>query len=330
MFQTAGHRLYAPLPMLDPDDGVVVMGPEKGEEGYWTGCPGVLYEPTRRRFVLTYRQRRPRGHAELERGWRCAVAVSTDGISFEDVWAVEKTELDTQSMERLSVLPAPSGGYQLYLSYVAPADNRWQISLVESDRLDTFDVRKVEPLLTAETTGTEGVKDPYVIRIGPLVYLFASFAESKDFSAEERARAHATGDIYNVGVTRAATGVATSLDGRRFSWHGKVLDVGEGWDSYQVRLNSVVPIAGTYLGFYDGSAGAQENYEERCGLAVSHDLMTWRTLTPDEPWVVAPYATGSVRYVDALLVDGEWWIYFEVTRPDGAHELRVSRGHYQS
>jgi hypothetical protein len=318
------HRSYSPLPALNLSDSVVIRGPERGEPGYWSGCPGVLYEPARGRYVLTYRQRRPRGHEGGDRGWRCAIAVSDDGVEFDDIWTVDKTDLGAASMERMSLLPR-ADGYQLYLSYVDPADSRWRIDVVEAATVDAFDIRKAEPVLTADTTDSEGVKDPYVVQWGPVVYLYASFAKRREFSTDERARAHATADIYNVGVTTAGAGLATSLDGRTFSWRGEVLDTGDGWDRYQVRLNSIVPIAGAFLGFYDGAAVVDENYEERCGLAISHDLETWSTLTPDEPWVVAPHATGSVRYVDALVIDRQWHIYFEMTRPDGAHELRLCR-----
>jgi hypothetical protein len=100
--------------------------------------------------------------------------------------------------------------------------------------------------------------------------------------------------------------------------------VGRGWDRYQARLNSVVPIpGGGYAGFYDGSASHEENYEERCGVAVSADLFTWRRLSGERPWVTSPHRGGSVRYLDALVVGGRWWLYYEMTRADGAHELRV-------
>ena len=39
--------------------------------------------------------------------------------------------------------------------------------------------------------------------------------------------------------------------------------------------------------------------------------------------MTGPGPTGSIRYVDVAVRDGAWWLYHEVTRPDGAHELRV-------
>lgn len=303
---------------FDPTQGTLILTPELAEPGYWAGCAGVLREADR--FVLTYRERRPRG-ADQERGWRCAIAVSDDGEKFTDVWSVEKRELGTPSMERFSVVPF-EGGYRLYLSYVDPVDNRWRVDVIESATIEGFDLARRTPVLTAASTGTEGVKDPYVYRCGPVTYLFASFAAAGAFAAPD---AHGTADIYNVGVTTCPTGVATSLNGRDFTWQGEVLSVGSTWDSYQARLNSIVPVKGGYVGFYDGSSSAEENYEERCGIAVSGDLFTWKRLSGDTPWVTSPWGTGSVRYVDALIEGGEWWLYYELTRADGAHELRLAR-----
>lgn len=314
------NRSYTPLSPFDPTTGTVVLTPEKDESGYWAGCAGVLQDGDQ--FWLTYRQRRPRG-AETERGWRCAVATSKDGVAFTDVWSVHKDELKASSMERFSLTRTPEGVYQLFISYVDPADNRWRIDLLCADHPSRFDITIARPVLTAASTGTEGVKDPYVMRVGPVTYLFASYAAA--LSAERTADPHATGDIYNVGATTHPTGLATSLDGETFTWHGEILGVGSGWDRYQARINSVVPVTGGWIGFYDGSGSHHENYEERCGIAVSSDLFHWSRLSDNGPWVTSPHATGSVRYLDAHLREGQWWLYYEMTRPDGAHELRVLR-----
>lgn len=314
------NRMYFPLSAFDPMAGIVVLQPEKAEAGYWIGCPGVVRTGDGTTW-LTYRQRRPRG-AEAERGWRCTVAASDDGVTFKDVWSVHKDELGTSSMERFSLVPLDDGQYRLYLSYVDPVDRRWRIDSVVAEHPSKFDIASRKPVLTAATTGTEGVKDPYVMQVGPITYLFASFAAGLDDLDES---AHATQDIYNVGATTHPTGLAISTDGENFNWHGEVLSVGQDWDRYQARLNSIVPVVGGYIGFYDGSSSHQQNYEERCGIAYSADLLNWRSLTAEGPWVQSPHATGSVRYVDAFVADGEWWIYYEITRADQAHELRLIR-----
>jgi hypothetical protein len=314
------HRVYTPLPAFDATAGIVIMGPEKHEAGYWTGCPGVLREDSRTTW-LTYRQRRPRG-TQAERGWRCAVAISDDGLHFRDVWSVHKNDLGSSSMERFCLTQTADGKYRLYLSYVDPADSRWRIDSIEAQHPADFDIASRKPVLTAASTHTEGVKDPYVLQAGPVTYLFASFAAIRDGISSS---AHATGDIYNVGATTHPTGLAVSTDAENFAWTGEVLEVGSGWDRYQARLNSVVPVTGGFIGFYDGSASHTENYEEHCGIAVSPDLRTWTRLSGAGPWIKGPYGSGSIRYVDALIADGQWWIYYEMTRADEAHELRLIR-----
>jgi len=320
----APHRILGSFGGFDPERGQTVFEPELDEPGYWIGCPGVLYERDAGRFLMTYRQRRPRGH-DIERGWRCAIAESADGVQWHDIWEVRKTEFASSSMERFSLLPAPCGGYLLYVSYVDPTDNRWRVDVIAADAPDAFDVAQRKPALTAASTGTEGVKDPYAVRVGPSVQLLVSFSAATGLTEAQRAKAHAKADIYTTGVGVFPTGLASSLDGMNFNWHGPVLDVGPRWDGYQTRLNSAIDIGGWYLGFYDGSGSERDNYEERTGIALSKDLRHWLRLSVDEPWLTSPHASGCLRYLDAVAVDDEWFAFYEYARPSGAHELRLSR-----
>jgi hypothetical protein len=307
---------WLPAP-FETADTVLIRAPERPEPGYWVGCPSVLVEGDR--TWLTYRERRPRG-AAAERGWRCAIAVSRDGRSFEDVWEVHKDELETPSMERFD-LTRTADGYELFLSFVDPADGRWRIDAVTATQPDAFDVATRRAVLTAASTGTEGVKDPVVVEIDGTDHLYASYAAA---TPALDAAAHASADIYNTGATHHPTGLATRL-GSAFRWHGEALGVGDPgtWDGYQARLGSVVRTPEGFVGLYDGSASHEENYEERLGLATSADGQAWHRASADGPWLTGPGPTGSVRYADVIARDDAWWIYHEVTRPDGAHELRL-------
>ncbi|MFJ9693966.1 hypothetical protein [Kitasatospora sp. NPDC101183] len=307
----------------------LVLAPERAEPGYWAGCPSVRYEPDLDRFLLTYRARRPRSTAGdsapggPERGWRCAVAESHDGLEFHDLWSVRSEELGSPSMERLALLRR-DGRYLLHLSYVDPADNRWRIDALTAEAPEHFDLAARTPVLTAATTGTEGVKDPYLLDTPEGVHLFTTVSRARPFTAEERARAHADADIHTTGLTVQPTAHALSPDGLRFAAApgraAEALDVGPAgaWDGYESRITAVLPDGeGGWLALYDGSSDAAGNYEERCGLAASPDLRTWRRLTPDGPWL-------DVRYADLVAARGRWYLYYEWTRPDGAHELRVA------
>lgn len=319
----SAQKVFDHLPAFDPEQGTVVLEPEGQGSGYWVGCPSVMYDAERQSYLMTYRRRRPRG-AGSDRGYACFVAESKDGVHFEDIWTVRKEQFGTTSMERFNLHKVADNRYLLFVSYVDPADNRWRIDMMEADRPDGFDPARARNLFTGNNTNTEGCKDPYVIKVGPAYYMFISYA-TRQFSAEQQAKAHATADIYNTGLTTAPSALAVSVDGINWHWHGEVLPVGTGWDRYQSRLNSVVRVGQTFVGFYDGCAGVEENYEERCGVALSPDLVHWTKVTCSGPWVVAPHGSGSVRYVDVLTVGDQLWFYYEYVRPDGSHELRLNK-----
>ena len=59
------------------------------------------------------------------------------------------------------------------------------------------------------------------------------------------------------------------------------------------------------------------------GVAVSADLRAWRCLTPAAPVFASPFASGALRYVEAREVGGTVHLFYEMARPDGAHELRT-------
>jgi predicted GH43/DUF377 family glycosyl hydrolase len=241
------------------------------------------------------------------------------------VWAATKDEIGTSSMEKSCIVKAGADLWRLYLSYV-DGDGRWRIDTLEAARPEDFDVRRRAACLTADDCAAEGVKDPAVYLIGGRWHMLVSFAPTPvAASDEDRARMHATGDIYNVGVTKSHTGLATSDDGLRWTWEGDVLTPPEeGWDSYCTRIGAVTRCGGLCVGHYDGSASVSENYEERAGLAVSRDLRTWTRVTIEGPWVKAGVGgEGSVRYVEAIEVAGATYYYYEYTRADGGHELRA-------
>ena len=288
-----------------PEAGTTVLAPDEPGPGHWVGAPSVTLDPVRGTILLTYRRRRPRDGSPRERGYECCVAESTDGVAFTDLWRIDKETLRTRSMERFSLHRDYDGRYLLYTSYEDRADNRWRIDVIEAEAPDAFDPATAHDVLTAAETGTDAVKDPYVVRVGPAYYMYVS--------------------TFLTASGPAPTALAVSLDGVRFRWLGEVFGVGTGWDRYQARLSGIVRARSVFVGLYDGAGSPDEDTEERLGVAVSFDLRHWDRLSTDEPWLVSPHATGSLRYADAVEVDGEWWIYYEYAREDGSHELRLNR-----
>lgn len=301
---SSARKIFASGRPFDPEDGTTVLEPGGLGKGYWTGCPSALYEPDRRRFLLTYRRRNPRG-SQRQRGFECAVASSEDGVVFTDIWSVNKEELDSDSLERFSLHRAPDGDYLLYLSYLDPDDGRWRIDVIKATDPSGFDLRHATAVFRANDVGVDAVKDPYVVQHGEIYLMYIS--------------------TFLTEAGPAPTSLATSADGVRFEWRGECFAVGDGWDRYQARLSGIVRAGGLYIAYYDGAGDPSEDTEERCGIAISDDLHRWERLTNDEPWLVSPHASGSLRYVDVVPVDGQLFVYYEYARADGSHELRVNR-----
>ncbi len=143
-----------------------------------------------------------------------------------------------------------SGGLHLYVGPTA----KWRIDLVEADRPEAFDVRSRSPVLTAADVDSEGVKDPWVAMVGPLYYMVVSYAPRPNRLTEQDAKSlHATGDVYNTGLTKSSSGLALSEDGVHWRWQGELYaPADQGWDSWCSRLGSIVYVPPVYWGFYDG------------------------------------------------------------------------------
>ena len=316
---------FGEVPWFNPSAGQTVIAPEAAGAGYWAGAPSILWDADRGSYLLTYRRRRPRG-IEPDRGYVAHIAESKDGLVFTDIWTVEKSAFDSASMERFSLAREADGTYRLYACYVDPSDSRWRIDVIESDQPDRFDPRAARLALTAASSGTEGVKDPWVFKVGGLWHMLVSYAAPRDVDSATRERMHSTADVYNTGVLVAPTGLATSHDGLAWQWEGELMGVGApgSWDTYQTRLGTLLYQSPLWLGFYDGAASVEGNYEERTGIAYSHDLRRWERVSRLDPAFVSPEGSGSLRYVDAVARPGALYVYYEYARADGAHELRRS------
>ncbi len=319
-WQSTAAKYIGQVPLFGRDDGVTVREPLDEGPGWWAGAPSVLFDDESRRFYLYYRLRKP---AELGRGVGCRIAQSEDGIEFEDIWEVGKEDLDSPSVERSCLFKAPDGSWRLYISYVDPGTNRWRIDCIEAETPGAFDPAERKRVFLAEELDLEGIKDPIVYRIGPMYYMIVSYAPSSAPEASEEDK-HGTADVYNTGIVKSHTGLATSGCGLEWHWQGDILSPpDEGWDQYCTRIGSILHTSAGFVGFYDGSASVEENYEERAGLCVSQDLRNWERVTREGPWVESPF--GCIRYIEAVPMADALYYYYEWTRADGSHELRVTR-----
>jgi hypothetical protein len=301
-------------------NGNIIREPVGREQGYWVGCPGAFYDATERAWYLTYRIRRPRGVAP-DRGGEVRIARSTDLKQWDDVLTITKDQYNSASIERSCVHRGKDGLWRYFTSYVDPADGRWCTAMIKAAKVEQLDTTKRQVIFTGAPLKLEGVKDPWILEENGVYHLFLSIAIPTPKTSDG---SHATLDIFNTGECKSGTGLATSRDLDHWEWQDVVMAPGDtSWDKYCRRINSVVPLGGKYFAFYDGSASHLENYEEKTGLAVSTDLRRWQALTPDGPKFTSPHTSTSLRYIDAKFANGEWHIFYEFARPDGAHDMRV-------
>jgi len=198
--------------------------------------------------------------------------------------------------------------------------------VIEADRIEDFDPSERRPVLEPDSIDSEGVKDPWVVIIGGLYYMYASYGPRSSIaqgSTEEDL--HGTGNVFVTGNILHPTGLALSVDGLRFKWCGAVISPGEGWDRSVSRMSCAVYLPPVLYAFYDGRTGEEDFYEDRTGYAVSLDFMNFHKVTEMEPVLYSPWGTKALRYLDAVPVGNRMYYYYECARTDGSHELRMNR-----
>ena len=300
---------------LNSGDEVVIEKSPREEPGWWAGAPNATRDEEWGRYYLYYRLRRPRGQG---RGYGARIAVSQDGFQFKDVWSIGQEELNSPSIERGHLIRR-GNEWVLYLSYVNGETNQWQIDRIAGPSVEQLNVKDRIPVLTPVDVAGHAVKDPFVLRVGPLWYMYVSYAP-KELLAPVNGDLHASQDVFTTGAVKSHTGFAISMDGDHYFWQGEVLgSSASGWDSLVSRLSGILPMDGVFLAFYDGASRVEENYEERGGLAVSGDLKHFSKLMQSEPWFQSAY--GSARYMCPVVTPMGTILYYEAASSTGSHYL---------
>ena len=289
-----------------------VEEPPGSGPGHWAGAPGAFSDGD---VYLVYRVRWPRprrgGELRIARG---------DGAHFNTIWRATREDFGSPSIERCAILRA-GRIWRLYVSYVDGVDGRWRIDVIEAPSPDSFDPAARRLALDADIANAIAVKDPWLRRVGDRWWMFVSYGERP--SGDER-KLHGSGDALSTGAVKSETGLATSADGLRWTWEGRVFAAStKGWDKATARLTTAFPSGDGWTGIYDGASDIGENYEERCGVARSADLRTWERVGSG-PTIGAAGGPGTVRYVESVVVRDSVRFFFERTRADGAHELCTS------
>ena len=298
--------------LFDPEMGHVVREPTGKGYGYWVGGHKAFYDQASKQFVIFYRERTP---LETGRGGRCAVAVGNDGITFDEVWSADKEAFAASSIEVGNPIRSPDGDWRLYISYEVAGARYWRIDLVTGNSLENLNVQGRRTVFQPSDFGFGSLKDPVVyLRDGRWwVYLAGPARERIPRTAKK---------IFASPLD--ATLLGRSDDGLYFpelEWAFEAPG-SDTWHGRRARINSVISTDNGWLALYDGGRTFYDTYEEWCGLAWSDDGVRFERLEQEEPWVRSPY--GCVRYVFALEQPSAIYFYYEFTRVDGSHDLRVS------
>lgn len=320
----ASRRWWGVLPRFEPSAGNVVAEPPGEGYGYWAGAPSALYDPESRSFYCYARFRWPLGE---RRGGLCRVLASQDpdapAAEWETVWEATREQFGASSVERASLIRDPvSGEWRLYLSAEAaqPYDRNpatWRVELLQASAIQALEPRERRIVMDASMYGFSHVKDPVVLVVGGEYLALTSVAWK-----EQHLDPGADGLMRSRG--RGMIALHRSWDGIDFPTAQVLAEAGpHGWGGINVRPSALVYVPPVWTLLFDEGLSRADTYDEQCMLAVSTDLSTWRRLTPSHaPWVRSPHASGSVRYVDVVLVGQTVHFFYEYTRPDRAHELR--------
>jgi hypothetical protein len=300
------------VPLLTTDmslprwtDSEVVIEPPESVPGSWAGAPSAVY--AEERIFLAYRLRLPIGEG---RGFANVVASSDDGVRFQTLCELDRDMFGGESLERPALVRTPEGRWRLYVSVATPNSKHWRVDLLEADEPAGLAAAAARTVLPGDDT--VGVKDPVIHHDGEQWHLWASCHPLDVLGHEDR----------------MTTRYATSPDGIDWSWRGTALHPRGGqWDARGVRFTSVLPVDGDLIASYDGRATAEENWEERTGVARGRRASDGRygsfTADDGEP-LSSPHAPFGLRYLSVVAVpERAYRLYYEATRADGAHELRT-------
>lgn len=256
--------------------------------GNWIGAANALLHDGY--IYLAYRDRHP---VEQGRGNRAFVARSPvgDGIHFETLCAINKADMDAESLERPALDVTPEGAWDLYLSCATFNSKHWRIERLRASRPEEFSPRTRETVFPG--SAEFGIKDPVLLR-DPGLRIWATLHPLTDGD-----------DNADRMISVDAVTCKTVLEPEPGTWYSR-----------GTRITAVV---GEYA-YFDGRASAAQNFEERTGVA------RWQgtRYVPEAGPASSPFGGGALRYVSVItLPDGQQRLYYESATEYGSHELRT-------
>ncbi len=255
--------------------------------GNWIGAASALIHGD---FIyLAYRDRHP---VDKGRGNRAYVARSPiyNGIHFDTLCVIDKEDMDAESLERPAVDVTPGGDWDLYLSCATFNSKHWRIERLRAGRPQDFNARTRETVFPGSSAF--GIKDPVLVRGQELRILVTAHPLTE---GDENADKMISVDAY--------------------SGESVMVPEPETWYSRGTRITSVV---GEYA-YFDGRASAEENFEERTGIARWNGSRYIAVAGPAS----SPFGGAALRYVSAIELPAGLRLYYESATKYGSHELRT-------
>jgi hypothetical protein len=236
------------------------------------------------------------------RGYANVIARSGDGVSFEPVAELTSSQFECASLERPALVPLPGGGWRLYVCCSTPGSKHWWVEAI--DAASPKDLPNgVRTVVLNEVA--QAWKD-VVVKLGADGWHMWACRHPLDGGDDA--------------ADQMSTWYATSTDGLAWTMVAEALHPLTGtWDARGTRVADVGYENGRWWALYDGRRSAEENWQERSGLAMGdhpHELRSVAGPVPEE-------VGSATRYASVLRSGDGWRVYFEATAADGSHDLRT-------
>ncbi len=291
----------------------IIIKPPKNEPEWWAGAPSVVRDGNGV-FWMACRMRTAEGKRGY-RGYEIKILNSADGVHFEPYHIIKREDVPIPGFERPALLIDPmSKKFKLYIC--GPWQNGpWAI--VKFD--DVHDLKKIDyasahaviehpPKRYPRDVSVKEYKDPVII-----------YAQGKFH-------------CYVTGYIRRNERIFHFISANGEKWqpvgdiNQPVMDL-DSWHNFFIRPSSVLPLGVGFLFIYEGSSTQWYDpvYNIGIGLGFTFDLHHIIDLTKNSPIALSstPGKFNTFRYNQWLWVNGQIWVYAEVSRPNNANEIRL-------
>ncbi len=291
----------------------VILEPEKNEHDWWAGAPSVVRDE-HGIFWLACRMRTADGTRGF-RGYEVRILKSDDGIHFEKYKSIKREEVPIPGFERPSLLIDPNTKkFKFY--FCGPwQDGPW--SILKFD--DVSDLKDLD-----YSTSKVVIKRPQK--------QYPRDVSVKEYKDPVIIYAHGKYHCYVTGYIRRNERIFHFLSEDGEIWqpvgdvNQPVMDL-DSWHNFFIRPSSVLPLGIGYLFVYEGSSTQWYDpvYNIGIGLGFTFDLHHIIDLTKESPIAISttPGDFYTFRYSQWLWVDGQIWVYAEVSRPNNSNEIRL-------